>query len=156
VYTSAGVVLALILVKASGWLLWDPIVAILLSGWILFAGGSIALRTFEALIDRRLPEEELNTIVQILKDHPHVKGYHQLRTRKAGSHRHIDAHILLDDELSLTEAHEITEDVEERIRQALPNAHVYLHTEPYQREREHRREHHGDDVHLTPSDDANL
>ncbi|RMG22328.1 MAG: cation transporter [Armatimonadetes bacterium] len=156
VYTSVGVVVALILVKFSGWLLWDPIVAVLLSGWILLAGGRIAFRTFESLIDRRLPEEELKIIVQILKDHPHVRGYHQLRTRKAGSQRHIDAHILLDDDLSLTEAHDITEDVEDRIRAALPNVHVHLHTEPYQREREHRREEHGDDVHLTPSDDANL
>lgn len=56
--------------------------------------------------------------------------------------RFVDAHILMDDDLMLAKAHGLTEDVEQKVRDALPNTEVTLHTEPYQAERQHQHEHH--------------
>lgn len=152
VFTSAGVLVALLLVRLSGNAIFDPLIALALTVWILLSGGRIAFRTYQALIDRRLPQEDIDVIVSILRRHPAVLGYHQLRTRKAGSQRHIDAHILVEDTLSLLEAHAITEEVEDLIRGELPNVVITLHTEPFRHEAAHRKREHGDEIEPTPSD----
>lgn len=142
VITSAGVVLALLLVRLTGNQAFDPVIAIALTLWILYSAGKIAYNSIEILIDQSLPENELALIRKILAEHKDVRSHHQLRTRKSGSHRHIDAHILLDDHLSLIEAHRITEQIEDEIRSALPNVSISLHMEPYEQEIEHRRQMH--------------
>lgn len=140
--TSTGVLCALLLVRFTRNQAFDGIVAILLALWIIFSAIRIAFRSLDALMDVQLPGEEMEAIREILRTHPEVKDWHQLRTRKAGSHRHIDAHILLGDDLSLVRAHEITEEVEDRIRARLPNVSVSLHMEPYANEIKHRRQEH--------------
>lgn len=152
VYTSAGVLVALLLVRLTNKPLFDPLIALGLTLWILASGGRIAIRTYQALIDQRLPQEEIDAIIEILRHHPAVLGYHQLRTRKAGSQRHVDAHILVEDTLTLIDAHAITEQVEDLIRAKLPNVVISLHTEPYHREAAHRKQEHGDEIEPTPSD----
>jgi ferrous-iron efflux pump FieF len=72
-----------------------------------------------------------------------VISYHKLRTRKSGTARHIDGHILLRDELSLVEAHRITEEVEDQIRALFPEVSIALHMEPYREEVRHQRKEHG-------------
>lgn len=144
VLTSAGVVIALLLVKATGNPIWDPIIALILSLWILFTAIRIARNAVNQLMDIALPQSEVDAIESILKSDVRVRGYHQLRTRKMGSHRHVDAHILLDDELSLIEAHDITEQIEDKIRRALDNVSISLHMEPHQEELRHRREQHSE------------
>jgi cation diffusion facilitator family transporter len=142
ILTSVGVLAALILVQVTGSTLWDPAIALLLSVWILFTASRIAIRAFDVLIDRGLPPDEVAAIENIFNDNEQVIDWHQLRTRKSGSYRHVDAHILLRDELSLIEAHEITERVEDEIRAALPNVSISLHMEPYRQEVAHRRKMH--------------
>ncbi len=144
VLTSAGVVVALLLVKLTGELYWDPLIALLLSAWILFTACRIAYSAVNQLMDIALPQEEIEKIETILNGDRRVKGFHQLRTRKIGSHRHIDAHILLDDELSLVAAHDITEEIEDQVRAALDNVSISLHMEPHLEELRHRREEHPD------------
>jgi cation diffusion facilitator family transporter len=140
--TSAGVLAALVLVRVTGNPIFDPIVALGLTAWILFTAVRIAISAFELLIDARLPAQELQVIENVLREHPEVIDWHQLRTRKSGSFRHVDAHILLKDDLSLVRAHEITEEVEDQIRRSLNNVVISLHMEPYHREVEHRRTEH--------------
>jgi ferrous-iron efflux pump FieF len=95
------------------------------------------------LIDTTLPEEDVLAIRNVLESEKRVLGFHKLRTRKAGSARHVDAHVLLDDDLSLVDAHDLAEELEDRIRERLPNAEITLHMEPYRRERQHQFERHG-------------
>jgi cation diffusion facilitator family transporter len=144
VITSLGVLAALGIVWATGWTAADPIVALILTAWILYTSVQICIKSVHILLDARLPDSEVALIESVLRTHPAVRGYHQLRTRKAGSGRHVDAHILLDDDLSLIAAHEITEEVEDQIRAALPNVAISLHMEPHRRELEHRAEMHTD------------
>ncbi|MER3412851.1 MAG: cation transporter [Armatimonadota bacterium] len=152
VYTSVGVLAALLLVRFTGNPIFDPLIALALTAWILVSGGRIALRTYQTLIDMRLPQHEVDAIIEVLRRHPAVLGYHQLRTRKAGSQRHVDAHILVEDALSLVDAHAITEEVEDLIRAELPNVVISLHTEPYRQEAAHRKHEHGDQIDTTCSD----
>jgi cation diffusion facilitator family transporter len=143
VYTSLGVLAGLALTWATDWHFIDPLVAIAVALLILHTAWQLTRRSLEPLMDAHLPQEEVASIRRILDSEPEVLGYHKLRTRKSGSHRHIDAHILLDDDLTLLEAHDLTERIEDRIRASIPNVEIMLHTEPYRAEQRHQHEHHG-------------
>ncbi|MDX1933994.1 MAG: cation diffusion facilitator family transporter [Capsulimonadales bacterium] len=142
VLTSVGVVAGLALVRFTGISLFDPLVALIVAGFILHTGGSILRDAFAPLLDERLPQEEIRIIERIMTANPNVLGWHKLRTRKAGSHRHVDVHIQMDDDMSLREAHRRTEELEDEMRAALTNLHVVIHTEPYEEERTHQEQFH--------------
>ncbi len=144
IVTSAGILVGLGLVWLTKIHWIDPVCALALTAWIVYTAIKIARSTISLLLDETLPPEELDRIKNLIASHPDVRGFHQLRTRKSGSHRHIDAHLLLDDDLSLLEAHRITEEIEDLIRSALPNVSISLHMEPHHAELAHRMKMHND------------
>jgi cation diffusion facilitator family transporter len=140
VWTSVGVVVGLALVWIIGLPIFDSLVAIVVALFILKTGYDIIRASTLPLVDARLPEEEIRLVEATMKSDPRILGWHKLRTRKAGSQRHIDVHIQVDDEMSLKEAHRLTEELEDRMRAALPNVEVMIHTEPYEEEMRHHEE----------------
>lgn len=140
VWTSLGVVGGLGLVRLTGWPSWDPIVALAIAAMIAGTAYRLTREALAPLLDSVLPEAEVRAVEEVMRADRRVLGFHKLRTRKSGSHRHIDVHIQVDDDLTLREAHTLTEELEDRVRDALPNAHVMIHTEPYEEERRHHEE----------------
>jgi cation diffusion facilitator family transporter len=138
VYTSFGVCAGLLLVKITGWPYFDPIVAIAVALLIVRTGFRLVLQSTRVLLDETLPEEELELIRAVVAEHRGnlIWGYHKLRARQAGSRRHIDLHITVDDGLTVRAAHETAEHIEADIRAAVPNADVLVHIEPKSHERE--------------------
>jgi cation diffusion facilitator family transporter len=132
VYTSFGVAAGLLLVQITGWEYLDPIAAIAVAGLIIKTGYDLVLQSTKVLLDETLPEEELEAIRRCVVDHKGdiIWGYHRLRARKAGSRRHIDLHVLVDDDLTVTEAHDVAEHITADIRGCVPNADVLVHVEP--------------------------
>lgn len=143
VWTSIGVLAGLALVRLTGFNHMDSIAAIVVALLILHAAWRLTNAAVAPLMDTQLPEEEIELVKIILESDPEVLSYHKLRTRKSGAWRHVDAHVLLDDNLSLLEAHTLTERLEDRIRASLPNIEITLHTEPYEAEQQHQHEQHG-------------
>jgi cation diffusion facilitator family transporter len=141
IWTSLGVVAGLALVWITGRHLFDPLVALSVAFFILRTGWHILRRAFSPLLDEQLPEEEVRAVEAIMANHADILGWHKLRTRKSGSQRHIDVHIQVDDDMSLKDAHRLTEDLEDAMRAALPNLSVMIHTEPYEEEKRHHEEH---------------
>jgi cation diffusion facilitator family transporter len=157
VFTSAGVLAGLALVRLTGKLWIDPAAAIVVAALILRTAAGIIQEAFSPLIDARLPEEDEAAIVELLEGDPHVLGYHKLRTRKSGSQRHADVHVQIDDNYTLVQAHDVAEDIEDKIRAALPAISINIHIEPYHAELRHQREAHGAPdagVETAPPDDA--
>jgi cation diffusion facilitator family transporter len=142
VLTSLGVLVGLVMVSVTGWGALDPLVAIVVALIIVRAAWVLTHSAMAPLMDRHLPQDDLDAVREILDSEECVRDYHKLRSRKSGSHRYIDAHVLMDDHLSLLEAHDLTEKVEDRIRQRLPNTEITLHTEPYHNETLHQYEKH--------------
>jgi cation diffusion facilitator family transporter len=140
VWTSLGVVVGLVLVQLTGLPIFDPLIALIVAAFILHTGFRILRNAFAPLLDERLPEDEIRAVEGIMTRNPQILGWHKLRTRKAGSHRFIDVHIQVDDEMSLRDAHQLTEDLEDEMRAALSNLHVVIHTEPYEEEKRHHEE----------------
>ncbi len=143
IYAATGVFAGLFLVHVTSWSFFDPILAILVSFLILRTAWTLAREALAPLMDSQLSDEDVAVVRRALDNDPSVLGYHKLRTRQSGSARFVDAHVLMDDDLTLWEAHELTESVEERVREALPNTEVTFHTEPFHAEQRHQEEDHG-------------
>ncbi len=145
VLTSLGVLIGLVLVRLTGMPWWDSLAALAVSVLILRVGVGLAGDAVRTLSDTALPDEEEQALTRVLEAHPEVLSFHKLRTRKSGSHRHVDVHVQIADTHTFVEAHRLTEDLEDELRAALPNLHPIIHIEPYEDEAQHQREQHGTD-----------
>jgi cation diffusion facilitator family transporter len=150
VYTSAGVMLGLLVYWAAGRVLpglslwWiDPVVAILVALMIVKAAWDLTVESARDLLDARLaPEEENVVTAEIELLYPEVYGYHHLRSRKSGPYRFYDLHLMVPPEASMKEAHEVSDVLKERVRHHYSEAWVEIHLEPCDHTcKEHCREH---------------
>ena len=130
ILANLGVILALILAGRFGWIYADPVIALLVAGYILFGAWGIIKGSLDQLMDRELPEEQRSRIRQIALDHELVEDVHDLRTRSSGMQSFIQLHMELDGDLTLMQSHEIADQVEDAIRQAFPGAEVIIHQDP--------------------------
>jgi cation diffusion facilitator family transporter len=132
VFTSVGVVIGLVLVKLTGWGLWDPITAIAVAVNIIITGWYLMKKSFGRLMDEADPEL-LERIVEILNEyrHPDWIDIHQLRTRYYGDKVHVDFHLVVPRSLGLLEAHFEAKEIEEKILSSLLEvAEVIVHVDP--------------------------
>jgi len=82
-------------------------------------------------MDAKLPDEEEELIASIIRDHSsQFVEFHNLRTRKAGSQRHIDLHLVVTGDSHVEEAHRVCDHLEGEIRAALPQSTITIHIEP--------------------------
>jgi cation diffusion facilitator family transporter len=132
VVQASGVVLALTLVAITGHSIFDPIMALLLAVFLIWTAAQVFLTALSEIMDMRLPHNERALIESCLQRHPSgdVRGYHDLRTRKAGRQRYIDVHVVVDPLQTVGEAHVISEGLGEAIRAKLPGAVVTIHVDP--------------------------
>ena len=131
VWTTAGVLVGVTLVHFTGWLRLDPVIAIVVALQILWTGWTLMSRSSEGLMDRAVPDEDRDVIVEILEGLHAIGGdYHALRTRVAGAKSFVDVHVLVPGTMSVQHAHDLAEDLENRIRARLPHVEVLTHLEP--------------------------
>ena len=131
VWTTAGVVLALLLVTVTGWIWLDPVIAMAVGVHILAEGYRLMRRSFDGLMDKAIPADEMLRVRSIL-DSLKSKGfdYHALRTRQSGRRSFIDVHVLVPGALTVQAGHDIVEAVEAELRAAVGHAEVLIHLEP--------------------------
>jgi len=130
VLSSVAVLLGLVLVRLTGMAILDPVMALLVVIFIIRAAAVTMRSAISALMDTRLPEHEELKIRAVLESHPEVINYHALRTRKAGSQRHVLLHVLVSGEMTVAAGHQVAEDVEDEIRGLFPGSAVTIHVEP--------------------------
>jgi len=132
VYTSIGVLIGIGIVKLTGWLILDAIVAIGVALNIVWTGYQLMRRSALGLLDSSLPEDERLKITNALDRYKKQQlEYHSLMTRQAGQRKFIALHILLPGQLTIQEGHDMVEKIEKDIRD-LFNAPVtvFTHLEP--------------------------
>jgi ferrous-iron efflux pump FieF len=125
-----AVIVAMLLVAATGWAMLDPLFGLGIVGLLLYSATGLARRALDMLMDRELSSESRARIRRLALGHPKAHGVHDLRTRQAGSDVFIELHLELDGDLDLEQAHVITDEVEARIRAAFPEADILVHQEP--------------------------
>ena len=112
-----------------GWL--DLLAAALMGFMILRMGGELAWGALQELIDTGLDKEQVEHIRQTLADTPGVRGLHALRTRRMAHQALVDAHILVDARISVSEGHRIAESARQRVLNAYPDVlDVLVHIDP--------------------------
>jgi ferrous-iron efflux pump FieF len=126
-----GVIGALLLSTHVGWRLADPLFAIGVAIYILYSAWQILSGSFNLLMDRELPEADRARIRKIVSAHPSVISIHDLRTRSSGTQAFIQFHLELDGNLTLIDAHTISDEVMRDVERAFPNAEVLIHEDPY-------------------------
>jgi cation diffusion facilitator family transporter len=132
VWTSVGVVAGVALVAVTGWLILDPLIALAVAVHILWTGFMLMRRSFAGLLDAAIPKAELGDIEKIFAEYRRRYGveFHALLTRQAGARRFVSFHLLVPDAWPVDRAHQLSEEVEERIRSLVPRAITLSHIEP--------------------------
>jgi len=138
VWTSAGVAIGLAFYMAGKWffpalnLEWiDPVIAIGVAVLILRTAWELTSEAVTYLLDASLPEEEEKVITLIIdKMNPQVLNFHNFKTRKAGSERFVEFHLVVNKDLTVKQAHDICDDITVKIKMEFPKTEVMIHTEP--------------------------
>jgi cation diffusion facilitator family transporter len=131
VWTTAGVIAGLLLVKLTGWFILDPLIAVFVAGNIVFTGVRLIRRSVSGLMDEALPDNELKKVKSILDGYEELCiTYHSLYTRRAASKNFIFLHLLMPGNWLISRGHEVTKEIEMEIEKALPDSDVFIHIEP--------------------------
>ena len=132
VWTSAGVIVGVALVFLTGWLRLDPLVALAVALHIVWTGVGLVRRSVAGLLDAAIGHEEQKEVTRIFNEYSrrYAVKFHAFRTRRAGVRRFMSFHLLVPDEWSVARAHQLSEEIEERIRSLVPNSGVLVHIEP--------------------------
>jgi cation diffusion facilitator family transporter len=113
------------------WTVLDPIASIVVGAMLIKVAWDLLKASMNELTESSLPEATEQEIVAIITSFPGVSEPHNLRTRYIGNRIAIEAHIRMDGNLSLHEAHERTSSIERKLKERFgPDTHVTLHTEP--------------------------
>ena len=132
VYTNGAALGALLLVALTGWTLADPLISILISGFILWSAVDVARDSVNVLMDRRLPRDIDARVAAVVEGFrgEGVLGFHDLRTRRSGSLKFIDLHLEVEADQTLQQAHDLTVRVIRAIQKEIPRSRVQIHTDP--------------------------
>jgi cation diffusion facilitator family transporter len=131
VWTSAGVLGGLVLIRVTGWQILDPAIAIVVALATVQAAWVLVSKSARDLADANLPEEELEKIKRIVARHrDKYVEFHGLRARRSGAQRHIDLHLVLARDTHVDQAHELCDLIETEIEGGLDGSEVLVHIEP--------------------------
>lgn len=138
VYTSLGVMVGLLLYMAGksffptvnlSWV--DPAAAIIVAMLIIKAAYDLTKESIRDLLDARLDPEDERIITEcVMEQHPKILSYHKLRTRKSGSQRFFEFHLIAPPRMSVEESHSIGDAIVVRVKERFQNAKVVIHVEP--------------------------
>ena len=132
VWTSAGVIAGVLIVKLTGFLILDPVIAVLVALNIIWTGFTLIKRSANGLMDASITEEELKKVKEYLDGlKTDTIEYHSLMTRQAGQRKFISLHLLVPGEWSVQQGHDFAEKIEESIEDMFSEpVTVSSHIEP--------------------------
>ena len=131
VYTSAGVMVGLVLIKLTGIAIFDPLFALGVAVVIMKAAYDLTVRSFADLIDHSLPKEDNKRIEEIICDHAGIyAGFHDLKTRRSGPEIFIEFHLVMSGNVTVYQSHDLADHLESDLKIEFPRANITIHIEP--------------------------
>ena len=125
-----AVIVALALEGFGGIAGTDPVFGFLIAGWLGYGAFRAAGEAVDQLMDREWPEDKRRQLVALVSAHDGLSNLHDLRTRTSGSQDFVQFHIDMEPELTVTQAHDIIERVENDLRGAFRNVELFIHIDP--------------------------
>ncbi|RAI15242.1 MAG: cation transporter [Candidatus Melainabacteria bacterium] len=135
-FSSIAVILGLVLVKITGNVIFDSVVAIIVAIIVLLAGIEIFKKAKENLVDTALSISQTEQIKEIIQIYSKTEGVSlkTLKTRKNGLKKEIEIILLVDGELKVKDAHKICDKIENAIENKLTETEISIHLEPKKQE----------------------
>ncbi len=133
VVSTIGVLIGLVMVRWSGWLWLDPVVAILVAGLCLFVSWRLLWKSIHGLMDASDPDDDklIRQILDEAKAAGHILGYHKVRHRHNGPFHWVDMHLQVDGAMNVADSHSVASRIEARIEKELGRANATAHVEPH-------------------------
>ena len=129
-FINLAVIAGLLLTLWTGYTMFDTLFALLVAIFLVANSRGVARQALKLLLDREIPPDERAALTARILRHPLAKGVHDLRTRDSGTQRFIEFHLELDGTMSLTQSHDIADQIEQMVREAFPHSEILIHQEP--------------------------
>jgi ferrous-iron efflux pump FieF len=130
VLLNGSVILALVLDQYFSLRGADPVMGIAIALWLAWGAFRASSNAIDQLMDKEWPEGERARFIEVAARQPGIKGIHDFRTRRSGSHDFAQFHMEVDRDLTMFAAHDIVETVEHALRRAYPKVEVLIHLDP--------------------------
>ena len=125
-----AVIAALALDQFAGLSRADPLLGLGIALWLAWGGWRAATEAVDQLLDREWPDEQRQRFVELVAQHPELSTMHDLRTRSSGAHDFVQFHIGLPPQMTVEDAHAVTERIERTLDEAFPGTEVLIHIDP--------------------------
>jgi cation diffusion facilitator family transporter len=130
VISSVIVWIGLFVSQITEWKFVDSVLAFFVAILIIRIGVGLCLKSSNRLMDQSCKEEE-KKIMDVLNKHTfHFIDFHDLKTRRHGNQVFAELHLSIQGSLSVKEAHDLTDHLEEELMNDQPNIHITIHVEP--------------------------
>ncbi len=132
-FSNSAVLASLAVVYFTGWDWIDGVFGIAIAVYIIKEAFELIKEGTLMLLDVALDEEIVDNIKKIITSQPEVTGYHYLKTRRSGDTNFVDVHVVFTPDISLMDAHRVSDTIEEAIKKLDPssNWHITIHLDPY-------------------------
>jgi cation diffusion facilitator family transporter len=131
VLTSAGVLIGLVLAIATGKLWLDPVMAVLVALNILWQGWLVINFSVQGLMDHAVEPQEEARIRSIIGENAQgAIEVHDLKTRAAARATFIELHLVVPEKMTVKQAHDICDRIEDAVKASVPHSRVTIHVEP--------------------------
>ncbi|MFD1786687.1 cation diffusion facilitator family transporter [Sphingomonas floccifaciens] len=130
VLLNVAVIAALVLEQFAGLTGADPVFGIAIALWLGWGALQASSNAIDQLMDKEWPEDERRAFIEVAARQPGLKGIHDFRTRRSGSHDFAQFHMEVPAHLTVAAAHDIVESVEHALRRAYPKVEVLIHLDP--------------------------
>ncbi|MCW6531073.1 MULTISPECIES: cation diffusion facilitator family transporter [Sphingomonas] len=127
---NGSVIVALVLDQLVGWSWADPVLGIVIALWLAWGAFQASSQAIDQLMDKEWPEDQRAAYIEVAARSPGIRGIHDFRTRRSGSHDFAQFHMEVAADLTVAAAHEIVVNVEQRLRDAFPKVEVLIHLDP--------------------------
>lgn len=125
-----SVIAALVLDQYFGFTGADPLFGIAIALWLAWGAWKASSRAIDQLMDKEWPDDKRRRFLDVAARHPELKGIHDLRTRTSGSRDFAQFHIWVAADMTVTEAHEVMDDIEGKLMAEFPGAEILIHLDP--------------------------
>lgn len=130
VLLNVAVIAALVLDQFVGLAGADPVFGIAIALWLAYGAFSASSQAIDMLMDKEWPEAQRAAFMEVAARQPGIRGIHDFRTRRAGSHEFAQFHMEVDPRLTVAAAHDIVERVEVALRNHFPRVETLIHLDP--------------------------
>ena len=125
-----AVIAALALDQYAGVPSADAVFGLGIALWLGWGAWHASQAAVEQLMDREWPDDRKARFLEVVARHPELKGLHDLRTRSSGNHDFVQFHMSVDPEMTVREAHDVMDEIEEKLLREFPGMEILIHPDP--------------------------